>query len=169
VGPHELQDFHLSYLLRFGYRPSRVAYLGYHTWGDRPRAPGPSSYHPTAGTTMTSSPSSTGWACSSIGSSRPASSNGPPCPTAPRSVPAAQCHRGATGARPVTPPPAPGSTSSTATSPTEPDPTATRATGPVDSGDIVGHPGRCSDLRLDEHVRADRHTASSVARWRPNA
>jgi NAD+ synthase (glutamine-hydrolysing) len=36
VGPYELQDFHLYYLLRFGYRPSRVAYLAYHTWGDRP-------------------------------------------------------------------------------------------------------------------------------------
>ena len=27
VGPYELQDFHLYYLLRFGYRPSRVVFM----------------------------------------------------------------------------------------------------------------------------------------------
>ena len=35
VGPYELQDFHLYYLLRYGYRPSRVAYLAHQAWGDR--------------------------------------------------------------------------------------------------------------------------------------
>jgi NAD+ synthase (glutamine-hydrolysing) len=35
VGPFDLQDFHLYYLLRFGYRPSRVAYLAYCAWADR--------------------------------------------------------------------------------------------------------------------------------------
>ncbi|MET8873030.1 NAD(+) synthase [Nocardia sp. NPDC004604] len=37
VGPYELQDFHLYYLLRFGYRPSRVAYLAHHAWSERER------------------------------------------------------------------------------------------------------------------------------------
>src|SRR5437763_16755933 len=37
VGPFELQDFHLYYLLRFGYRPSRIAYLAHHAWADRTR------------------------------------------------------------------------------------------------------------------------------------
>jgi NAD+ synthase (glutamine-hydrolysing) len=37
VGPYELQDLHLYYLLRFGYRPSRVAYLAHRAWGDRTR------------------------------------------------------------------------------------------------------------------------------------
>jgi NAD+ synthase (glutamine-hydrolysing) len=37
VGPFELQDFHLYHLLRFGYRPSRVAYLAHHAWADRTR------------------------------------------------------------------------------------------------------------------------------------
>ncbi|MEU7765891.1 NAD(+) synthase [Nocardia sp. NPDC049190] len=37
VGPYELQDFHLYYLLRFGYRPSRVAYLAWHAWSDPSR------------------------------------------------------------------------------------------------------------------------------------
>ncbi len=37
VGPFELQDFHLYYLTRFGLRPSKVAYLAHHAWGDRER------------------------------------------------------------------------------------------------------------------------------------
>jgi NAD+ synthase (glutamine-hydrolysing) len=37
VGPFELQDFHLYYLTRFGLRPSKVAYLAHHAWGDRQR------------------------------------------------------------------------------------------------------------------------------------
>ena len=34
VGPYELQDFHLYYTSRFGYRPSKVAYLAHCAWGD---------------------------------------------------------------------------------------------------------------------------------------
>ncbi|WP_024805419.1 NAD(+) synthase [Nocardia sp. BMG51109] len=37
VGPYELQDFHLYHLLRFGYLPSRIAYLARHAWSDRTR------------------------------------------------------------------------------------------------------------------------------------
>jgi NAD+ synthase (glutamine-hydrolysing) len=37
VGPYELQDFHLYYLSRYGYRPSKVAFLAHHAWGDRER------------------------------------------------------------------------------------------------------------------------------------
>jgi NAD+ synthase (glutamine-hydrolysing) len=37
VGPYELQDFFLYYVLRFGYRPSKVAYLAYEVWADRER------------------------------------------------------------------------------------------------------------------------------------
>jgi len=29
IGPYEMQDFFLCYLLRFGYRPSRIAYPAY--------------------------------------------------------------------------------------------------------------------------------------------
>jgi NAD+ synthase (glutamine-hydrolysing) len=43
VGPFELQDFHLYYLSRFGFRPSRVAYLAHHAWGDRDRGVWPDS------------------------------------------------------------------------------------------------------------------------------
>jgi NAD+ synthase (glutamine-hydrolysing) len=35
VGPYELQDFFLYYILRFGYLPSKVAYLAHHAWHDR--------------------------------------------------------------------------------------------------------------------------------------
>jgi NAD+ synthase (glutamine-hydrolysing) len=37
VGPYELQDFFLFHVLRFGYRPSKVAFLAHHAWGDRDR------------------------------------------------------------------------------------------------------------------------------------
>jgi NAD+ synthase (glutamine-hydrolysing) len=37
VGPFELQDFFLYYVLRFGYRPSKVAFLAHHAWHDRAR------------------------------------------------------------------------------------------------------------------------------------
>ncbi|MGA2014207.1 MAG: NAD(+) synthase [Solirubrobacteraceae bacterium] len=41
VGPYELQDFFLYYILRFGYRPSKVAYLAQHAWADRNRGEWP--------------------------------------------------------------------------------------------------------------------------------
>ena len=37
VGPYDLQDFNLYYLSRFGYRPSKVAFLAHAAWGDRRR------------------------------------------------------------------------------------------------------------------------------------
>jgi NAD+ synthase (glutamine-hydrolysing) len=35
VGPYELQDFFLYHVLRFGNRPSKVAWLAHQAWGDR--------------------------------------------------------------------------------------------------------------------------------------
>jgi NAD+ synthase (glutamine-hydrolysing) len=35
VGPYELQDFNLYYISRYGFRPSKVAFLAFHAWGDR--------------------------------------------------------------------------------------------------------------------------------------
>jgi len=32
VGPYELQDFNLYYVLRFGYTPAKVAFLAWHAW-----------------------------------------------------------------------------------------------------------------------------------------
>lgn len=37
IGPYELQDFHLYYITRFGYRPSKVAFLAQHAWGNKER------------------------------------------------------------------------------------------------------------------------------------
>ncbi|MGO4393444.1 NAD(+) synthase [Variovorax sp. M-6] len=34
VGPYELQDFHLYYTLRYGFKPSKVAFLAYTAWHD---------------------------------------------------------------------------------------------------------------------------------------
>jgi NAD+ synthase (glutamine-hydrolysing) len=41
VGPYELQDFNLYYITRFGFRPSKVAFLAAHAWGDRNRGEWP--------------------------------------------------------------------------------------------------------------------------------
>jgi hypothetical protein len=35
IGPYELQDFNLYYTLRFGYPPTKVAFLAYCCWHDR--------------------------------------------------------------------------------------------------------------------------------------
>jgi NAD+ synthase (glutamine-hydrolysing) len=35
VGPYELQDFHLYYVLRFGFAPAKVAFLAHAAWGER--------------------------------------------------------------------------------------------------------------------------------------
>ena len=37
IGPYELQDFNLYYISRFGFKPSKVAFLSHHTWRDRTR------------------------------------------------------------------------------------------------------------------------------------
>ena len=39
VGPYELQDFHLYYLLRFGYAPAKVAFLAWHAWRGKYKLP----------------------------------------------------------------------------------------------------------------------------------
>jgi NAD+ synthase (glutamine-hydrolysing) len=41
VGPYELQDFNLYYLTRFGFRPSKVAFLAQHAWADKSRGEWP--------------------------------------------------------------------------------------------------------------------------------
>ena len=41
VGPYQLQDFNLYYLSRFGYRPSKIAYLAHEAWGAGSLGPWP--------------------------------------------------------------------------------------------------------------------------------
>jgi NAD+ synthase (glutamine-hydrolysing) len=35
IGPYELQDFHLYYILRFGFLPAKVAFLAWSAWHDK--------------------------------------------------------------------------------------------------------------------------------------
>jgi len=41
VGPYELQDFNLFYVTRYGFRPSKIAYLAHHAWSDASRGSWP--------------------------------------------------------------------------------------------------------------------------------
>jgi NAD+ synthase (glutamine-hydrolysing) len=41
IGPYELQDFNLYYVSRFGFRPSKIAFLSHHAWSDRRRGAWP--------------------------------------------------------------------------------------------------------------------------------
>jgi NAD+ synthase (glutamine-hydrolysing) len=41
VGPYELQDFNLYYITRHGFRPSKVAFLAWHAWGNKKRGDWP--------------------------------------------------------------------------------------------------------------------------------
>ena len=41
IGPYDLQDFNIYYITRFGFRPSKVAFLAHHAWHDRTRGAWP--------------------------------------------------------------------------------------------------------------------------------
>lgn len=43
VGPYDLQDFNLYYISRYGFRPSKVAFLAWHAWRDQQHGPWPRS------------------------------------------------------------------------------------------------------------------------------
>ena len=45
VGPYELQDFHLYYTLRFGFAPTKVAFLAHTAWRDRDAGRWPEGAH----------------------------------------------------------------------------------------------------------------------------
>ena len=44
VGPYPLQDFNLYYISRHGYKPSKVAYLSHHAWGNAAHGHWPEGY-----------------------------------------------------------------------------------------------------------------------------
>ena len=46
IGPYALQDFNLYYTSRYGYRPSKVAYLSHHAWSDQDRGSWPAGHPP---------------------------------------------------------------------------------------------------------------------------
>lgn len=45
IGPYELQDFHLYYILRFGFLPSKVAFLALSAWQNREEGRWPEGPH----------------------------------------------------------------------------------------------------------------------------
>ncbi|OWW22360.1 NAD(+) synthase [Noviherbaspirillum denitrificans] len=45
IGPYELQDFNLYYTLRFGFSPSKVAFLAHAAWGNRDAGRWPEGAH----------------------------------------------------------------------------------------------------------------------------
>ena len=83
IGPYELHDFNLYYMLRFGYPPAKVAFLAYCAWHDARRGGWPDV--PPADRHQYTSPISRSICarfCSA--SSRPASSSAARFPTAPK-------------------------------------------------------------------------------------
>jgi NAD+ synthase (glutamine-hydrolysing) len=46
IGPYELQDFNLFYTLRFGFRPSKIAFLAHHAWADAEQGIWPPGFPP---------------------------------------------------------------------------------------------------------------------------
>jgi NAD+ synthase (glutamine-hydrolysing) len=46
IGPYALQDFTLFYILRYGFAPSKVAFMALHTWEDAERGAWPPHFPP---------------------------------------------------------------------------------------------------------------------------
>jgi NAD+ synthase (glutamine-hydrolysing) len=46
IGPYALQDFTLYYVLRYGFRPSKIAFLAEHAWSDPDRGVWPPGFPP---------------------------------------------------------------------------------------------------------------------------
>ena len=44
IGPYELNDFFLHHTIRFGQRPSKVAFLAWHAWRDKDRGLWPAEF-----------------------------------------------------------------------------------------------------------------------------
>jgi NAD+ synthase (glutamine-hydrolysing) len=45
-GRNEMQDLHLYYTSRFGFRPNKIAFLSHYTWGDRTQGDWPNFIAP---------------------------------------------------------------------------------------------------------------------------
>jgi NAD+ synthase (glutamine-hydrolysing) len=46
VGPYSLQDFSLFHVLRYGFAPSKIAFLAWHAWSDTERGDWPTGFPP---------------------------------------------------------------------------------------------------------------------------
>jgi NAD+ synthase (glutamine-hydrolysing) len=45
IGPYELQDFNLYYILRYGFTPAKVAFLSHYAWNDKTAGHWPDGLH----------------------------------------------------------------------------------------------------------------------------
>ena len=65
IGPYALQDFTLFYILRYGFPPSKIAFMALHAWEDPARGDWPPHFRdgPARGL-RPASRSATGWRCS---------------------------------------------------------------------------------------------------------
>ena len=61
IGPYELQDFNLYYITRYGFRPSKVAFLSHHAWRDKTRGDWPDALPRRASATSTTWPTIKKW------------------------------------------------------------------------------------------------------------
>ena len=83
VGPYELQDFHLYQILRYGYAPTKVAFLAWTAWHDASKGAGPTARR--AAQRLHARRDQAAPAHVPAGaSSRPASSSARACPNAPK-------------------------------------------------------------------------------------
>ena len=115
IGPFDLQDFHLYYVTRFGFRPSKVAYLAHHAWSDRERGAWPDGLRDDERSEYSLAEIKRWLEVFLARFFERVSTSGRRCRTGRRSAPAARSPRAATGARLATHRPSPGSTSSGAT------------------------------------------------------
>ncbi len=123
VGPYSLQDFSLFQVLRYGFRPSRIAFLAWHAWSDPTSGSWPPGF-PEGKRPAYSLKEIRHWLGGVFAQryysfsqfKRSALPNGPRCPTADR------CHRAATGGLRRTCQPASGLPRSSARSPPRSDP-----------------------------------------------
>ena len=48
IGPYNLNDFYLHHIMRFGQKPSKVAFLAWHAWRDRTKGSWPAGFPETS-------------------------------------------------------------------------------------------------------------------------
>ncbi len=98
VGPYVLQDFSLFQVLRYGFRPSKVAFLAWHAWNDPEHGDWPTGF-PEDKRPSYSLKEIRHWlqVFAQRYSTRSPSSNAPRCRTGRRCHTVVRCRRGATG------------------------------------------------------------------------
>jgi NH3-dependent NAD+ synthetase len=100
IGPYELQDFNTYYTTRYGFRPSKIAFLAHHAGAIKRAAIIPKACRPKSATSTHWQKSRSGWASSCGVSSKSANSSVRVFRTARKSVAAARSVRAVIGAHP---------------------------------------------------------------------